>query len=257
MENHYLAVLNLAPGATERDIRRAYRRLAKQYHPDRSSSPDTADRFIEITEAYRFLTEVGPSPQQQSVAYDYDSEAQEYERWRQAAKEYARQRAAERFRQRINATLRFNRVFRWIIPLVALVELVYIVDYQLPAEQADDQVMDIAYFQHNMAGQYERVILRSRDIPIKTEDIARLSVGSEVVVATSPLLSTFLWIETAPGRYAQRLYPAYSVYYGYRFLMTLILLICLIFAVLPLRSDNKAVAGVTALLFFVVQLTLL
>ena len=33
MTNHYLEILGLKPGATEQEIKTAYRRLAKKYHP--------------------------------------------------------------------------------------------------------------------------------------------------------------------------------------------------------------------------------
>ena len=62
-------------------------------------------------------------------------------------------------------------------------------------------------------------------------------------------------------RQAARLFAqeqaAYSIYQGYRFFITWILILCLIFALLPMQSDNKVVAGATVLLFFVFQLGLL
>lgn len=47
--------MNLAPGANATDIKRAYRTLAKQYHPDRSGNKDTREKFIEVNEAYEVL----------------------------------------------------------------------------------------------------------------------------------------------------------------------------------------------------------
>ena len=38
-------------------IKSAYRKLAKQYHPDVNDSPDAAEQFREITEAYDTLTD--------------------------------------------------------------------------------------------------------------------------------------------------------------------------------------------------------
>jgi curved DNA-binding protein len=50
--------MEVAPGATEDDIRRAYRRLALQWHPDRNPGrPDAAERFKEISEAYAVLVD--------------------------------------------------------------------------------------------------------------------------------------------------------------------------------------------------------
>jgi Ca-activated chloride channel family protein len=51
----YYDVLSLAPTATADDIRQAYRRLAKQYHPDAASEPDTLELFRRVQEAYEVL----------------------------------------------------------------------------------------------------------------------------------------------------------------------------------------------------------
>src|SRR5262249_11706082 len=48
----YYAVLGLAPGASDDEIRRTYRRLALQWHPDRNRGDARAEeRFKEISEA--------------------------------------------------------------------------------------------------------------------------------------------------------------------------------------------------------------
>lgn len=50
------AVLGLGPGADADDVRLAYRRLAKRYHPDVSGDPRTAGSFARVTKAYKVLT---------------------------------------------------------------------------------------------------------------------------------------------------------------------------------------------------------
>src|SRR5262249_31576976 len=52
----YYAVLGVAPGASDDEIRRTYRRLALQWHPDRNRGDARAEeRFKEISEAYAVL----------------------------------------------------------------------------------------------------------------------------------------------------------------------------------------------------------
>ena len=53
----YYEVLGLSKGASEDDIKKAYRKLAKQYHPDINKSPDAEAKFKEINEAYEVLSD--------------------------------------------------------------------------------------------------------------------------------------------------------------------------------------------------------
>jgi DnaJ domain len=50
-------ILGLTPGATLADVKKAYRKLARQHHPDRNNAdPRAIDRFRRITEAYEYLS---------------------------------------------------------------------------------------------------------------------------------------------------------------------------------------------------------
>jgi len=52
----YYEVLGLARGASEQDIKSAFRRLAKKYHPDANQGdPDSERQFKEVNEAYEVL----------------------------------------------------------------------------------------------------------------------------------------------------------------------------------------------------------
>jgi len=53
----FYALLGVPTGATTAQIKSAYRKLAKQYHPDVNTSSDAAEKFREITEAYDTLTD--------------------------------------------------------------------------------------------------------------------------------------------------------------------------------------------------------
>ncbi|NLD71569.1 MAG: molecular chaperone DnaJ [Chloroflexi bacterium] len=53
----YYEVLGLSRNAGKDDIRSAYRRLARQYHPDVNKEAEAEDRFKEINEAYQILND--------------------------------------------------------------------------------------------------------------------------------------------------------------------------------------------------------
>lgn len=61
----YYDVLNVPRDASKDDMKKAYRRLARQYHPDVNSEPGASERFKEINEAYEVL-----SDERMRAAYD-------------------------------------------------------------------------------------------------------------------------------------------------------------------------------------------
>lgn len=62
----YYEVLGVNRSASEEDIKRAFRRLAFQYHPDRNRENGAEERFKEINEAYEVL-----SDPEKRAAYDH------------------------------------------------------------------------------------------------------------------------------------------------------------------------------------------
>lgn len=65
-------ILGLKPKASEKEIKKAYRKLAMKYHPDHNKARDAEEKFQEITMAYHFLLESGEDEGMQ----DYISRAQ-------------------------------------------------------------------------------------------------------------------------------------------------------------------------------------
>ena len=48
----YYDILGVSKNADEKEIKSAFRRLARKYHPDVNKSPDASSKFKDINEAY-------------------------------------------------------------------------------------------------------------------------------------------------------------------------------------------------------------
>jgi molecular chaperone DnaJ len=58
VKRDYYEVLGIARGASDQEIKSAYRKLALQYHPDRNpNNPDAEEKFKECSEAYAILAD--------------------------------------------------------------------------------------------------------------------------------------------------------------------------------------------------------
>ena len=57
MAKDFYTILGVDRKADEKEIKRAYRKLARQYHPDANKGKDAEAKFKEISEAYQVLSD--------------------------------------------------------------------------------------------------------------------------------------------------------------------------------------------------------
>ena len=83
----YYSILGVIPDADSKDIRQAFRKKARSYHPDLNPGSEEAEaRFKEINEAYEVLSD--PDSRRKYDAYG--------DQWKQADQIEAQRRAASR-----------------------------------------------------------------------------------------------------------------------------------------------------------------
>lgn len=86
-------ILDLSPGANKSEIKQAYRKKAKIYHPDHNPSPSANQEFIRVKQAFDYLVDYDPHK------YTYFSYSYRYHANRRAYRPRARTYDQERYRK--------------------------------------------------------------------------------------------------------------------------------------------------------------
>jgi curved DNA-binding protein len=89
MAQDYYAVMGLAHGASEKDIKLAYRRLARKYHPDISKEADAEEKFKALGQAYEVLKD----PKKRAAYDKYGAQWEQQQAQQQHQQSYSSQRS--------------------------------------------------------------------------------------------------------------------------------------------------------------------
>lgn len=66
----FYKILGITKSSSDNDIKKAYKKLAFQYHPDKNKSPDAQEKFREISEAYDILMDSDKRRMYDNFGYD-------------------------------------------------------------------------------------------------------------------------------------------------------------------------------------------
>lgn len=103
MYSNYYHILQIPETAKIQEIKSAYRRLAKKFHPDLNKSPDAQEHFIVVNEAYEFLIRLNTvSARPASRAHTRPSKEQAYKQWVKNERSKARARAAREAKKKFD-----------------------------------------------------------------------------------------------------------------------------------------------------------
>ncbi len=101
MSLQYYKILGIPERAGIQDIKAAYRKLAKKYHPDLNQQPDAQEKFILVNEAYEILIRLRTQPPiPKSAPIDPKTREELFRQWMRRERMKARARATTEARKK-------------------------------------------------------------------------------------------------------------------------------------------------------------
>ncbi len=257
MQNDYLQTLNLSPGATEKEVKSAYRKLSKRYHPDVSKDPEAKDKFIAINEAYNFLTSVGPSPRAEHVTYDYDPYAAAYDRQRKEARKRAWQRAKEVERMQQALMKKILNGFMYLGAAIVLFNFTLALDYLLPRNVVDEQVLESRSVIERSRGKsyyrYDELQFENYFMRFDRHTVKDLDLTGEATVELTMLWQKPLEVTLSTATTPVRLQQLYNVYHVFGYIIPLMFLIVYLYQFQMRTLDSKMTLAIFMLFLFGIQ----
>lgn len=225
MLNQYYKKLGLSSNASIDEVKKAYRHLAKLYHPDRNKDKKAVKHFVEINEAYENIL-------QQINTTTLEDDHKKRCRRKSESMDDRMQRARTRFEaikqeEALRNELYFQKIakgskfkkYRIIAVCAALLGLTLLLDGFLPGQKTIAKVRSINYFNVFHGFHYDKVV----EIQLKSSDKTfwvNRSFGfvllhtDKVIVEKSLLFKDVLQI-SIPGNesmYSKTDYTIYGVF---------------------------------------------
>lgn len=142
----YYRLLGLPNTATVEQVRKQYRKLAMQYHPDKNHSQQASELFIRITEAYEILTgrKEAPRTTLNKTEVRKSNQEERMDRIREARKRQLEQRERERLRdeqyfQQLFVGIKW-RIIRACAVVGTVIAILLLLELLLPGHYDKDEI---------------------------------------------------------------------------------------------------------------------
>ncbi|MDN5202966.1 J domain-containing protein [Fulvivirgaceae bacterium BMA10] len=261
MQNHYLAILELQPGATRQEIKAAYRRLSKKHHPDISQDPRAKERFIEINEAYKFLTDVGPYPGNQTVSYDYNPQNDEYNTWRRKAREHAWRMAKEAERRQNELIKSLLRTFNIVASIIIIFNLLLSLDYLLPWKEHDEKILQIKMGYETVGRRlkvykYDDVEFSNFKMRFVAREVIGLTQYEKAVVIATPIFRKPMSVKISAEGHINTHHQAFNIFQIFGYMIPLVFIVLIFYLFILKLLDHKLTLAIFMIFLFITQLYL-
>lgn len=252
-----IRILGLAEGATPLEIKQAYRKLSKSYHPD-VYSKDGGEQFKAINTAYSYLKKYPEPPKvyQPITQPIYNDESREERRKKYWAK---KQREHEMKQQMFEQLFSSARV---VILAITLFNILLVADYYLLSKRQEkrliekDKVLQNAsrnggnrsvYTELEFDGGYEMLL--------DSKTAKQYEVGSTYSLTITPLCKQIKHLSAPSGNFSYT--PSYGVYSVFGFIIPIVLICTFLYFYVLKNTDYKLTILIIIAFSFIMQFFLL
>ncbi len=252
-----IAILGLNPGASPEQIKNAYRKLAKQYHPD-VYQLDEGERFKEISSAYYFLKKHPEPPIQNQNQAHSTNPSSDYEQKRRAYHRRQREEKAQEATQKAEMFKWLFVRFRLFVFVILIFNCLLAIDYFLPSVSEEVKITKVKTIKTiskpKMIYSYKAELNNGMTFRFRKDEMGEIDLNKTFILNRTTIFKEGKFLERKNGEAIIYIdYGLFRVFGGFIPLNILLLIAYLFFVK---NNDYRLTLFLVALIIFVFQLFL-
>lgn len=246
----YYEIMKVGRKATDAEIKKAFRKLANQYHPDKNPSREAETIFKEINEAYEVLSDP-------ASRLDYDQRLTNpgFYNYQSARPQRPVYRGPSERIMLQNSLLRYSRLLFYFGCLWCSV---LVVDYTMPEEDIGGKVTtDMTKHKPFSINQPANLLTTDNDrsFNVTASEMKFFPKGSDIHIYRSPLLAAIIRVENHNGTFV--INNLGSIYRNFSFAPIILLLGCVVGLFVKKGVEFHVNLGIVVFLLMILNIVLL
>jgi len=256
----YYQIMGVERTATEREIKRTYRRLAVQYHPDKNPTPEAEAKFKEVNEAYMVLSDPeAKAAYDERLANPAFYSLKDVQPWTRdpAYKRATSRRPAGPSERTIfmQSMLKYSRLLFYF---GCFWSLVLMVDYSLPASVQEETVTsDLSKLSRLITTETVDLLVtdKKHHFNVQPSEMKHFPNGSTLHVYKSSILSALVRLENHDGTFIVN--NLATIYRNFSFAPIMLLLTCGLGLVIRKGVEFHVNLGIVVFLLMILNIVFL
>lgn len=212
----YYAILGVPSSASQHEIKKAFRKLAIRYHPDKNSAPEARPLFHDINEAYDVLGDPRKRAQYDQRRGNPFASLQDVPVRPHRDPAYRRRAPHPQSKKGPPASWILMRdslpYVMWISRVGLLVSTLFFVDYFLPYRLEAEQVRAVSAVTLRHTVSYHILTTASgREIKVYNYETKKFPVGELIYIRLTPVYGSVITVSNAAGTHREWLAYTYRM----------------------------------------------